>query len=135
MNINPLVTYYNIKEYKSEILKENKVKSGIYRWVNIINGKSYIGSSKDIIIRLRQSFNIVYLENEIKNNDSYICRSLIKNGYSKFRLEILECCELDILIEKEQYYIDILNLEYNICKLAGSCLGRIASFETRRKIS
>ena len=48
---------------------------------------------------------------------------MIKNGYSNFRLEILEYCELEILIEREQYYIETLNPEYNILKQAGSLTG------------
>lgn len=30
---------------KAIILKDNKGKTGIYRWVNLINGKTYIGSA------------------------------------------------------------------------------------------
>ena len=53
-------------------------------------------------------------------NNSKIYRSLIKNGYSNFKLEILEYCEVDILLEREQYYLDRFNPEYNILKIAGS---------------
>jgi len=59
---------------------------------------------------------------------------LIKNGYSKFNLEILEYCDQD-LIGREQYYIDTLNPKYNICKNAGSSLGRAHSEETKAKIA
>jgi group I intron endonuclease len=43
-----------------------------------------------------------------------IYKSLLKHGYSKFSLEILEYCTLDNLIEKERYYINLLKPEYNI---------------------
>lgn len=59
---------------------------------------------------------------------------MIKNGYSKFNLEILEYCDQD-LIGREQYYIDTLNPKYNICKNAGSSLGRAHSEETKAKIA
>jgi hypothetical protein len=36
---------------------------------------------------------------------------------------ILEYCNKESLINKEQYYIDIFMPEYNICKKAGSMLG------------
>jgi hypothetical protein len=43
---------------KVEILKENKGKAGIYRFVNIVNGKSYVGSSVNLSIRLGKYYNI-----------------------------------------------------------------------------
>lgn len=52
-----------------------------------------------------------------------IYSSLLKNGHSNFKLEIIEYCELSVLIEREQYYIDLLNPEYNILKTAGSLMG------------
>lgn len=56
-------------------------------------------------------------------NNSKIYRSLIKNGYSNFELEILEYCKLDIVLDREQYYLDSFNLEYNILKIVGSLRG------------
>lgn len=38
-------------------------------------------------------------------------------------MEVLEYCELDILNEREQYYLDTLNPEYNILKSARSFRG------------
>ena len=52
-----------------------------------------------------------------------IYKALVKYGYSNFKLEILEYSELNILIEREQYYLDLLNPQYNILKKAGSLLG------------
>jgi hypothetical protein len=53
---NPLppvsVKYYpNSDTYKVQILSENKQKSGIYMWKNLINGKKYIGYSENLRIR------------------------------------------------------------------------------------
>jgi len=45
----------------------------------------------------------------------------------------LEYCVKDSLINKEQYYMDILNPEYNICKTAGSTLGFKHSLNTLLK--
>lgn len=64
-----------------------------------------------------------YLESKVKKDNSIIYSSILKNGYSNFRLEILEYCELDILNEREQYYLDTLNPEYNILKYARSFRG------------
>jgi hypothetical protein len=68
-------------------------------------------------------------------NNSKIYRSLIKNGYSNFKLEILEYCEIDILIEREQYYLDRFNPEYNILKIAGSLRGFKHSEATKEIMS
>jgi group I intron endonuclease len=43
---------------------------------------------------------------------------LLKYGYSNFSIDILEYCELNVLIEREQYYINHLKPEYNIYKRA-----------------
>ena len=71
----------------------------------------------------------------MKKNNSMIYRSLSKNGYSKFKLEILEYCELDKLIEREQYYLDNLKPEYNILKIAGSLTGFKHSIASRELMS
>ena len=50
-------------------------------------------------------------------------------------MEILEYCDSKDLIKREQYYIDLLNPEYNILKIAGSRLGSTDRTESRVKIS
>ena len=45
-----------------------------------------------------------------------IYRALLKNGYSNFQLEILEFCEPDLVLNREQYYLDLLDPEYNNLK-------------------
>jgi len=52
-----------------------------------------------------------------------INKALLKFGYSNFQLEILEYCEPTDAIEREQYYINLLNPSYNILKIAGSSFG------------
>lgn len=72
---------------------------------------------------------------QLKQGKSMIYSSLLKNGHSNFKLEILEYCELSVLIEREQYYIDLFNPEYNILKTAGSLMGFRHSDETKAKMS
>lgn len=43
-----------------------------------------------------------------------------REGYSNFQLYILEYCDTNKLLEREQYYIDTLNPTYNICTTAGA---------------
>ena len=52
-----------------------------------------------------------------------INKALLKHGYAKFSLEILEYCNSEDLLKREQYYLDTLKPEYNIVKKAGSTLG------------
>lgn len=73
------------------------------------------------------------METQIKTNGSIIYRSLLKNGYSNFSLEILEYCSPENTTLREQYYMDLLNPEYNILKTAGSFLGFKHSEETIEK--
>lgn len=131
----PTASYLDADTKKTAILQDNKNKVGIYRWVNLITGKSYIGSSGNLSDRFRQYFNINFLEREVIRNNSYIYKSLIKNGYSNFKLEILEYCELDVILEREQYYLDRFNPEYNILKIAGSFRGFKHSYDTKKVMS
>jgi hypothetical protein len=64
-----------------------------------------------------------------------ICRALLKYGYSGFSLEILEYCEPSEAISREQFFIDLLQPDYNILAIAGSSLGFKQSEETKAKIS
>ena len=52
-----------------------------------------------------------------------IYKALLKYGYAEFRLEILEYCSTEKLIQREQFYFDNFNPEYNILKVAGSPSG------------
>lgn len=63
-----------------------------------------------------------------------IIRSLLKNGYSNFNLEILEYCDPENLIEREQYYIDFFKPEYNILKFAKSSKGYKHSENALKKL-
>lgn len=130
----PVIIYRNADIDKLRIIKDNKGKSGVYRWVNLINGKSYIGSSVDLKKRIGHYFSFAYLERYVKKGKSQIYAALLKYGYSSFSLEILEYCDRSIAVSREQYYIDLLNPEYNILKKAGSSLGYKHSEETIEKL-
>jgi NUMOD3 motif/NUMOD1 domain len=66
---------------------------------------------------------------------SLINNAILKYKICNFKLEILEYCNKNILIFREQYYIDSLIPEYNILKLAGSSFGHKFSEEFRNKLS
>lgn len=119
-NIVPIKTYSNAERDKFIIYKDNNNKSGIYRWNNLITNKSYIGSAKSI----RGRFSIYYSTNSVQRKlaegSSAIYSAILKYGYGNFSIDILEYCDISTLIEREQYYIDLLEPEYNILKIAYS---------------
>jgi len=94
-----------------------------------------VGSSINLSLRLINYFSIFFLETEIKKNKSKIYRALLKYGYSNFSLEILEYCDPNNTLAREQHYIDLLKPEYNILQKAGSSLGFKHTKETREIMS
>jgi NUMOD1 domain len=64
-----------------------------------------------------------------------ICKALLKYGYSNFKLEILEYCDVNNVRAREQYYLDTLKPVYNILKIAGTSLGFKHSEESKKKIN
>jgi group I intron endonuclease len=137
MNIMPVKSYLNASINEFDVYKDNKEKSGIYRWINLITGKFYVGSSICLSKRLYHYYYIDKFKRIGSKDRSLINKAILKYGISSFQLDILEYCESDVLIKREQYYIDLLMPEYNICKTAGSILGlRFKhSKETKFKIS
>lgn len=115
----------------------NKI-SGIYKITNLINGKVYIGSAVNIQKRWRR-------EKQGKEINIYFVRALKKYGIENFKFEILEECEKEKLIEREQYYIDkyylnkkgkfIKSRGYNINPIAGSTLGYKHTKTTKKMLS
>lgn len=130
----PLIIYNNSLLNKSNILRDSIGKSAIYRWVYRINNKCYIGSSVNLHSRLLNYYNKNYLNKRILIRNSHIYRALLSHGYENFNLEILEYCDKNIIIEREQYYIDLYKPEYNILPKAGSSLGFKHSPETLLKL-
>jgi len=128
----PVKIYSNPVTQKRVIVEENK-RSGIYRWVNNINGKTYVGSSRKLNTRFSAYFRTSFLLHRLRG--SLIYKALLKHGHSNFTLEILEYCEPEIVIQREQFYLDNLEPEYNLCKTAGSSFGLKTSLETRAKMS
>jgi len=129
----PIITYINVDKHK--IYEENRRRSGIYRWNNLVTNMSYIGSAINLARRLRSYFSLGSINKELLKGNSRIHSALLKYGYDNFSLDILEYCEPNILISREQYYIDVLNSEYNILKIAGNRLGFKHSEVTIKKMS
>jgi len=127
----PEKVYLNSKESKSLIYKENNQKSGIYLWLNNINNKYYIGSAKDLRNRIARYFS----NKELTNSNYLIQRAIIKHKHENFSLYILEYCDFNDLIAREQFYLDSLTPPYNILRIAGNLLGFKHSEITLEKFS
>lgn len=109
--VRPLVTYSNCELEKSSILTDNKNKAVVYRWVNNINNKAYVGSSVNFSVRLHKYYSVKHLT----KHKTPIHNALLKYGFENFTLEILEYCEESINpVVREQYYLDLLKPEYNV---------------------
>jgi len=104
-------------------------------WTNSINAKKYIGSAVDLSNRLSSYYSTTYMEDALKRGLSHIYRALLKNGHSTFSLTILEYCDKEKCIEREDFYLSSLKHEYNILEKAGSSLGRKHSDETKKSMS
>lgn len=123
------------------------MKSGVYQILNLVTGKRYIGSSKNIVKR----FNAHKNSSEIrKHSNTHLMNSFRKYGLENFQLSVIEECGVDILFEREQYWVDFYGIEnlYNQRKFVNTNVGvkwtedrkikwkqRVISDETRAKIS
>ena len=117
--VSPVKIYANTDLSKKEILNENKNKSGIYCWKNNLNGKTYVGSAINLSKRINSYYNIIESNKKLRP----IELALSKYGFENFTLEILEYCEEENVMVREQFFIDLLIPEYNVLKHAYSLLG------------
>lgn len=113
-----------------------EVIGGVYCIRNILNNKRYIGST----INFKKRW---FIHRDKLNKKIHLSRHLQsawdKYGESSFIFEVLEECNEEKLIVKEQYCLDYYksynhDKGYNVRKIAESNRGIIFSDEHRRKI-
>jgi hypothetical protein len=121
--INPIYSYNNPYEEREQVYKDVRGKTGIYLWTNTISGKSYVGSAVNLRRRLSNYFSKTRIISELETTKSLIYKAILKHDYSNFKLDIIEICSIESLLEREQYYLDNFELKYNTLKTAGSLLG------------
>jgi len=92
--------------------------SGIYK-ITIVNN-TYIGSSSNLNRRFWE--HLWKLQNN-KHNNAHLQNTFNKHGISNYNVEILETCSNENLLNKEQYYIDLIKPNLNKSPVAGTTLG------------
>ena len=99
--------------------------SGIYKIVNKLNGKYYVGSSKDICGKKGRWYN--HKTDLIKNNhyNTYLQRAWNKYGESSFNFIIVEEINEKDLLLIEQKYLDIAKTEKDKCYNLSFIAGRV----------
>jgi group I intron endonuclease len=100
-----------------------------------VNGNSYVGSSINLTDRFRKYYSFRNISLELLKGKSLIYNAILKYGLKNFKVEIVEYCPAENVINREQYYIDLLKPEYNILTTAGSRLGYLHSKGARLKMS
>lgn len=109
----------------------NIKKSGIYKILNTVNGKFYVGSAKSI-------YNRIHLhKSKILNGshpNKHLLSSINKYGIDNFQIEILALCPIEYLIKLEQWFIDNLKPQYNKRQIANSNIGIKLSEERKNKL-
>ena len=107
---------------------------GVYGIKNLITGKYYIGSSKNVKGRMTIHFDALSKGKHTRKLQS----SWNKYGKDNFRFRVIRYCKIEHLIRIEQYYIEFYNAienGYNISPIAGSCLGVKHTKQTKKKHS
>lgn len=107
------------------------MESGVYKIINIINNKFYIGSSFELTKRKRQHFSDLKFN---RHTNTYLQNSFNKYGEENFKFEVLALCPQEYLIKLEQWFLDTQKPNYNIMKNAYSILGYEHTEETKNKM-
>lgn len=129
LTITPAVSYKNAKINKSLIFKDNNDKAFVYKWVNMLNGKEYLGSTSSAKRRLNTYYDLKTL-GEV---NMPIYNAILKHGHENFLFEIIEYCLPEETIKREQYYLNNFDFEYNVLANDNSLAGYKHTAETLAK--
>lgn len=82
--------------------------TGIYKILNMVNNKIYIGQSVNIRRRWNNHKSNAF-NTTCKSYNSHLYRAIRKYGLENFSFEVIEECPKDRLNEREKYYIEFFN--------------------------
>lgn len=85
---------------------------GIYKIVNLVDNKVYIGSSLNMESREYKHF---WMLNKNIHDNKHLQNSFNKNGLDNFEFEIVEECDESLLINRENHYINFHNSNSQEC--------------------
>jgi len=123
--------YFSPHTDKVIISLENLNSSGVYALICMVTNKVYIGSSIKLGARFLDYMQPAYLGSR---PHSPLVKAIIKYGYINFCFTVLETCKPYEVLEREQYWLDLISPEYNLSPTAGSTLGVPVSVEARAKL-
>jgi len=130
------------EELEKKILNDTTKISGIYKIINKVNGKYYVGSSCDILTDSWSGrwFQHKYLLMKNKHHNIKLQRSWNKYGENNFQFLIIEKLPIESLLKVEQIYLDKAKLEMKNCynvSFDAYCptRGRKLSMKTRKRMS
>jgi group I intron endonuclease len=107
---------------------------GVYQIRNLTTGNVYVGSSVNVMSRLRSHLRVLEIG---KHFNRYLQNAFDKYGEEDFVFELLICCPRDEMRRREKSFIDATaGCHYNIREIdPDSSLGIHLSKETRARIS
>lgn len=85
---------------------------GIYKITNLQNQHCYIGQSRNINNRWKRHRTTAYNPND-KGYEYPLYRAFRKYGLEIFQFKVIEECAVDMLNEREKYWIEYYKPEYN----------------------
>lgn len=110
-------------EYKRTNEHKNSNTSGIYCITNLVNNKKYIGQTYNLNYRWRTHKNDLKAK---RHHNKHLQYAWDKYGEDNFKFNILEYCSVDLLDERETYWIkfyDTVQKGYNLADGGLGCRG------------
>lgn len=118
---------------------EIKLNTGVYRILNIVNGKCYVGSTSKTGFKVRWTIHKEELRSG-RHKNKYLLAAWRKYGEEAFRFLIVERCPPEDCLNREQFWMDdeqtyLPKNGYNLARNAKSCLGMKRSAAMRARMS
>lgn len=105
--------------------------SGIYAILQLSTGFSYVGSAKSISDRWRKHLSDL---RKGRHHSAKLQNSWNKYGDGDFQFVVIEVCDIEHLIRREQFYLDKMRPYFNILRVARSALGHRHSESSIQKM-